>query len=340
MKTVRYGDWEIEVDIEKTKLYYESYNIQISQANRNFAEYCKNLSDEERAFFDSFGIDPFCCEVQNLGLTKNGEYPSYGFYFVCGKYLKYPPELVMPVEELIANNFVDERPDPRIDVGVFRFDFQCEDYMFKNIPEDMPEGYICIRFMCEHMKWLLKERCETRMYEPPKPWEIHKRIRDKIRSAKFQVEILEGRKQEFNEAFKQLGISAVPMTVRELKKYKNDWVNAFAPEGADMEDIKDMCISAGYLWHIFSFEALDCQEVQIASEMYDAQEKQSCVLLSNIDPLGYRLENAEKLDAEALNQFIDVTVTASDFSWTYSKTHEYDLGPYFYKQDENIAKND
>lgn len=317
MKTVRYGNREIEVDIEKTRLYYAIYNIQISQANKNFAEYCKSLSDEEKAFFDSMGIDPLCCDVQGLGLTKKNEYPCYGFYFVCGKYLKYPPELM-------ANNFVDDCPDPRINIGGFQFDFRCED--------DMPEGYICIRFICEHMKWYLKEQCETTLHEMPKPQVIHKRLQDIIGAEIFQIEILEERKQKFNEVFKKLGISAVPMTVCELRKYKNDWVNAFAPEGADIEDIKDMCISARYLWHIFSFDALECQQEQEARERYDAQKKQSCVLLSNIDPLGYRLENAEKLTAEVLAQFIDVTVTANDFSWTYSKTHEYDCGPYFYKK--------
>ena len=53
--------------------------------------------------------------------------------------------------------------------------------------------------------------------------------------------------------------------------------------------------------------------------------------MSNIDDIAYRIENADALTAKILEQFIDVTVTASDFSWTYVKTHEGDCGPYFHK---------
>lgn len=44
------------------------------------------------------------------------------------------------------------------------------------------------------------------------------------------------------------------------------------------------------------------------------------------------MENAENLTAELLEQFVDVTITASDFTWTYAKTHESMCGPYFYKK--------
>lgn len=42
--------------------------------------------------------------------------------------------------------------------------------------------------------------------------------------------------------------------------------------------------------------------------------------------------DAEKLTAEMLNGFIDVTVSDKAFSWTYCKTHESMCGPYYYKK--------
>ena len=70
MNTVQYGDWKIAVDVDKTKEYYNTYKTNDNQANRNFAEYCKNLTEEEKAFFDAFGIDPVCCEIEHIGVDK------------------------------------------------------------------------------------------------------------------------------------------------------------------------------------------------------------------------------------------------------------------------------
>ena len=97
MKTVQYGDWKIAVDVDKTKQYYSDYEKNDNQANRNFVKYCENLTSEEAAFFDAFGIDPTCCEVEHIGTDRKGNFPCGGFYLVCGKYFEYPPEeLITP----------------------------------------------------------------------------------------------------------------------------------------------------------------------------------------------------------------------------------------------------
>lgn len=336
MNTVQYGDWKIAVDIDKTKEYYNTYKTNDHQANRNFAEYCKDLTVEEKAFFDAFGIDPTCCEIEHIGADKKGNFPCGGYYFVCGKYLEYPPEELTTVEELAENNFIDERPDPRVDVGMFQFDFQCEDYTIHNIPEDIPEGFICIRFWCEEMKWLLPEKPEEMMYEPPRFWEIHKIIKEKIDNKKQQLLDLEETKAEFLYFFENLNIKAQLLGKQEIKLYKTEWVNKFAPADANMKEIKKLCLGSRkytqFLWHIFSFEFLSSKTEEKAKILFDQENKNKCVIVSNVDDIAYRLENAENITAELLEQFVDVTITASDFSWTYTKTHEGMCGPYFYKK--------
>ena len=151
MNTVKYGKWEIAVDIDKTREYYKSYVLNESQANRSFAEYCKVMSVEERAFFDSREITPECCEIEHVGVNKKNEFPCGGYYLICGRYMSYPKEELLTVDDLIEKDFEDDREDPRVDIGLFQFDFQCEDYEFKEIPEDMPDGFICVRFWCENM---------------------------------------------------------------------------------------------------------------------------------------------------------------------------------------------
>ena len=122
MTIVQYGKWKIAVDVEKTKEYYRDYVIDENQMHRNFAEYCKSMSAEEREFFDSFGINPECCEVTHLGVSKKKEAPCGGYYLICGKYLEHPPEVLITADEFAANNFECDIEDPRIQIGIFQFD--------------------------------------------------------------------------------------------------------------------------------------------------------------------------------------------------------------------------
>ena len=178
MNVVKYGKWEISVDLEKTKEYYQNYVINNNQANRNFAKCCELLTEEEKSFFESFAILPQCCEIEHIGVNKKKEFPCGGYY------LKYPEEELISVEELAENDFKDDREDPRISIGRFEFDFQCEEHIIKNIPENMPNGFICVRFWCENMRWLLDEKpdADMIMYEPPKFWEIGKMLKEKSKA--------------------------------------------------------------------------------------------------------------------------------------------------------------
>ena len=84
------------------------------------------------------------------------------------------------------------------------------------------------------------------------------------------------------------------------------------------------------MWHIFSYDFLTFEEDP--SVCYNNADKTKCVLISNVDEIGFVLCDAEKLPAEILNDFIDVTISDKAFSWTYCKTHESMCGPYFYKK--------
>ena len=336
MNVVAYGEWKIAVDIDKTKAYYDTYKTNNHQANRNFTAYCQNLTAEETAFFDAFGINPTCCDIEHSGADKKGNFPCGGYYYVCGTYLAYPPEELITIEELAENDFVDERPDPRVDIGMFQFDFQCEDYIINAIPDDIPAGFICIRFWCEEMKWLLPEKPEERMYEPPHFWEIHKIIKEKIDNKKQQVFDLEETKSEFLRFFENQNTKAQLLGKKETKEYKKEWINRLAPADANIREIQKLCLDSRkytpYLWHIFSFEFLNCETEDAAKNVFNHESKNQCVLVSNVDDIAFQLEHAENITAEELEQFVDVTMTASDFSWTYTKTHEDMCGPYFYKK--------
>ncbi len=331
MKIVQYGDWKIAVDIEKTKEYYRNYIINENQANRNFSEYCKGLTSEEKSFFESFGIDPVCCEIEHIGVNKKKEFPCGGHYLICGSYVEFPPENLISVEELAENGFVDDRDDPRIQIGGFEFDFQCE-YDIK----DIPEGFICVEFWCENMRWIINEKpnADMIMYESPRFWEIGKIIKEKRQFRKQRELDFEEKKQEFKNTFEQLGIEYFELKSNEIKKYKQNWIAAFSPEGADEKEIKKLCLLKKkympFLWHIFSYEFL-ISEIK-PEEYYNNMNKSDCLIISNVEDIGFCLKNADQLTADILEEFVDVTISAKDFSWTYCKTHESMCGPYYYKK--------
>lgn len=336
MKTVQYGEFKISVDIEKTREYYRNYTVPDTQANRNLAKYCETLSDGEREFFDAFAIDPVCCEIEHIGVSKKGDFPCGGYYLVCGEYLEYPPENLVTVEQLAANGFEDDRSDPRINIGIFQFDFQCPEYEINDIPEDMPEGFICIRFWCEEMKWLLDEEPEERMYEPPRFWEVRRKLKErKARREQEKIDSEEAKK-EFCRAVEELNTPFDMLDEKEVRAYRKAWIDAFSPSAKDRRKIRKVCISSRrftkYLWHIFSYEFLPCKEKEEAKAAYAQTERGGCVLHDNISRLACRFENGSALTPDVLGSFEDVTVTADDFSWTYSKTHEEYCGPYFYKK--------
>ncbi|MBQ6789253.1 MAG: DUF4275 family protein [Clostridia bacterium] len=337
MKTVRYCEWEIEVDIEKTKSYYADFVVDESQANRNFREYCKIMNDDEKAFFESFGINAECCNaIQHIGVNKKKEFPCGGHYLICGRYLRCPKEEVISVDELVENDFVDERPDPRINIGLFEFDFQCEDHTFSDIPDDIPEGFICVRFWCENMRWLLNEKPEDDMvmYEFPRWWEIGRIIKESLAAKKQGMLDLEERKQEFKTAFEKLGIKHSELNGKEVRKYRQSWVDKFSPDGSNKKEIKKICSSTrtggAFLWHIFSYEII-CPE-EAPNECYNSTCKDNCILISNLDEIGFTLTDADKLTSEVISEFTDVTVFDEEMTWTYCKTHESMCGPYYYKK--------
>lgn len=344
MSIVKYGEWEIDVDAEKTKQYYYSLEVaKDSQTYRNFAKYCESLTDGEREFFDSFAINPLLCDIYSPGTFKK-YLPCGGHYYVYGKYISTPREILWTVEQLAENNFVDDLPDPRITVGAFQFDFQNPENEFHDIPDDMPEGCICINFWCEEMLWLLDEKCELQSIEPPKFWQIGRKIKEWKASREAQKEYRISMEEDVISSFSKAGITFEEMDEKEVHDYKKRWLSEYAPQNAEMSELTALCVGSrkftSFLWHLFSYEYVQaCSEDQAAT-LFDKQPKDSAVIIENTESLGYRISNLSGLNSEFLSEWTDVTVTATDFSWTYSKTHEAMIGPYYYSPSKEIKASE
>ena len=337
MSIVKYGEWEIDVDIEKTKQFYKTLKFDNkSQAYRNFSKYCDNLTDEEKEFFNNFAIDPLKCNVEEVGMSKK-HMPCGGHYYVFGKYISSPKEILLTVEELVENDFVDDRPDTSINAGIFEFDFQNPENEFSDIPDDIPDGCICINFWCEEMPWLLDEKCELESIYPPKIWEIRRIFKSWKENRQLHREYMNNLKHDIVCSFKNSDICFEEMSKKEVREYKKQWLSVYAPKDANMRKLNNLCVNSlhkykSFLWHLLSFEFVKAFTEKQAQILFDKKFKDNAVIIFNADDLGYRIHNLSNLNSDFLNGWCDVTVTAYDFSWTYSKTHEEYIGPYYYER--------
>lgn len=141
---------------------------------------------------------------------------------------------------------------------------------------------------------------------------------------------------EAERLLKQLNIAYSPLSDEQTHAHKLAWVQYFLPPEKHQKAIDIYCLPnddgySDYLWHAFSFELLDGLCNDDARTALNNVENREVILLSNWDDTGFHISDASALTASNLEEIDDVVVTSVDFKWTYAKTHESALGPYFFK---------
>ena len=133
------------------------------------------------------------------------------------------------------------------------------------------------------------------------------------------------------------------MRATDGKQIAEKWLKAFAKD-VPHELLRAHVYEYGnYLWHIFSWELVECLSGDEARAAFDAQEY-DCALSFRSGYSGeddFLLEDISetgKVFSHQLEDIQDVYITASDFSWTYVHTHEGMCGPYFLKINEKGNK--
>lgn len=115
-------------------------------------------------------------------------------------------------------------------------------------------------------------------------------------------------------------------------EFYSAWLSCFA-QGVSKKEVQKYVKSPGnYLWHIFSWELLDKNAFLAgdnAKKAFDRADKHDALYIAWFEDGEAKPLTAELGRADALERFEEVYVVASDFSWTYIKTHESVCGPYF-----------
>ena len=345
------GKWQIEIDAEKTKEYYASLPVPDTQSARNFRKNIDFFTAEERAFFDTFCIDLTKLNVEGTLtlspiLKKKREWDCNADIFYYGKVLSAPSiEDMITIDDIAENGIeiLDERDDLVVTVDRFEFEIQSpEDW---EAGDDWPEGalYISMSSVGE-FKWLLDEKCED-IYKEEIPvlsdikWGLHRLL--------FGIAQEKREKRRYTETivkcFNELGVNLTPMTHKQMLDYKKEWVSNYTddPEIAahSLPSRKEHTL----LWHVFSFEEDKAIEGSDAQKSFDNENKRKAVIYIDDIDTAFLADNIESLTSEIIDKmssddevdfgFIDIVITADDFSWTYCITHERDwFGPYFYKK--------
>lgn len=89
---VRFGPYALDIDIQKTRLFYQkANNVSVGcscSGCRNFEKAIEVLPDEIKGFFDALGIDmKKPAEVYVNTVNADGLVLYGGFYHICGRLL-------------------------------------------------------------------------------------------------------------------------------------------------------------------------------------------------------------------------------------------------------------
>lgn len=115
-------------------------------------------------------------------------------------------------------------------------------------------------------------------------------------------------------------------------EFYTKWLETFA-SGISKREIKKYVQSTGnYLWHVFSWELLKEGSYlagDAARKAYDRADKQGASYIEwfaddHTKDMIWDLQSAKALDA-----LVEIYIVGKDFRWTYIKTHEGSIGPYF-----------
>ena len=109
------------------------------------------------------------------------------------------------------------------------------------------------------------------------------------------------------------------------------WLLTFG-EGVDKKLLEEHVTSYGnFLWHLFTWGEVWCLEGNAAAKAFDELPYTEAIRFCG----GYskQIKDASvvpKLSSKEVRKdpASDVYIVANDFSWTYVRTHECDLGPY------------
>lgn len=326
--------WTFFVDVDKMRRFYDSWEPRDSnsQIYRNYASYFNNLNSDEKEFFDAFCIDvlkPFTNAADFFDRRKK-HYFGFGSYIVFGEIVDGPAdsEMWIPIEEFLEEHEEEDDRDFSLDLGRFEFNVENPKSEFYEGPENLPEGAFALNFSIEEIPWLLDEAVTEIDFEWAHWWDIPNRIADWKKKSNLVKEGAEEFDEMLEELFRKPGIELTQLNKKEGERIIDDWIENTIISKDEIKKARKLCLGKGNcLWHLFSFEFADClcRDDAMRSFAKKTTGPAWLILEAYLGYSVYSLDEISKLDKKAFNEAFkgdDLILTAKDFSWTFSRTHE------------------
>ncbi len=115
------------------------------------------------------------------------------------------------------------------------------------------------------------------------------------------------------------------------REFIEKWLSVFG-KCVDKKLVENHVTSNGnHMWHLFTWGNVQCLKGDDARKAFDDLQYTEAVRF--YDGYSNHIEDVsviEKISAKKVDKDkkSDVYIVATDFSWTYVRTHEFDLGPY------------
>jgi hypothetical protein len=332
MEDFKFGKYIIKTDVEKTKNFYNSYNGNCTdQIYRNYSEFCKSLNIEETEFFNKIGITPsLVSEIYSCGMNDDKTLEVLGIYNLNGYIIEKPNEVYVPMEEFLKGNFDTNELDTSFNIGRFSFNFR--NYDVSDIVDNLNEHVIQLEFSV-NIEWLLDEKYIDNSYKEPKRFDFIRKIKEYIKMKKINNYYMLEESNSIKDYLDNKGIKYIEYNKRQVINYKKKWFSKIVPDNIKSK-AKKVCFPNNkfnnYLWHIFSYDYLDCIKNEEAKNEYINTNKDKVLILLDFHNLCFEIEDVNLIDFDFINSKQDIYITDINFNWCYINTHESCFGPYFY----------
>lgn len=146
VKKLRFNDWMLEVDTDKTRDFFTKHDIGDDcscSSCRNYRLNCENMSGRLAAFFQELGVDARKeGEFIDFGPNDQGNIHYMGFYHVVGRIIEGPTKITDRWDQIDL-----------FKIDNYEFGFSSEDIAC--VHEGFPEPVIQLEFST-YLPWRLR----------------------------------------------------------------------------------------------------------------------------------------------------------------------------------------
>lgn len=333
MKEIEFNGYKLLVDILKTKKLYEETTNE-DPFYLNYKKFCETLTNEEKEFFDIFGINPMYLIKNDYdgstkdmstyfcsGMEKDKTLIYINSYKIVGKLIYLPVDCIISADKL--SEMTDEKICERQEMTIGRIK---PSVSFESIMGE-DENFITIQCFIT-MPWLLEQKCETKAY-----FTNFELLKFRIMEFKYKLFSRSNGIKEISKLLNDSNIKYEIMKKSDSDELVNKWYEKFmiGEKGTlfKKEFLNNKKVSR-LLWEVFNFDLVKPLEGAEATKAFVKRDISECILYCSDLKLGFRIFSNFSKAKEISDNRVEFPLIDKDLKWLYVRTHEEGSGPFYY----------